>query len=460
MVNNVFENTTHVNGTLVNNANVLQEEIKWLVKVFDTRLKIHFGHDCEYNDVSEITPPAHYSVNSYYADFIKHYNLSFEERVILALSLIPHIKPELLDVFLSNNSTTGLGFTEFGGVRNLSQPGFLPTGTTAIFVLAGEDLAKKFSCYKFFEAGHYFARHNILSLEAINAGEPYLNGVLKISKEFVDFFTTGYVQKPNFGIDFPARLINTSFEWDDLVLERLTSDQIMEIKTWIDYKDVLMNDWGLGIKLKPGYRSLFYGPPGTGKTLTACLLGKITGKDVYRIDLSTVVSKYIGETEKNLEKIFNQAEHKNWILFFDEADALFGKRTNISDAHDKFANQEVSYLLQRVEDFDGVVILSSNYKSNLDEAFTRRFQSIIHFPMPSQGERLKLWENSFSKINTFENDIDFEEISARYELSGGAIMNVIRYTSLMSLKRGSTQIKLSELEEGIRREYQKEGKTF
>ena len=206
--------------------------------------------------------------------------------------------------------------------------------------------------------------------------------------------------------------------------------QIEEIKTWMKHGRTLMKDWGMEKKLRPGYRCLFYGPPGTGKTMTACLLGKYIERDVYKIDLSMVVSKYIGETEKNLAKVFDQAETKEWILFFDEADALFGKRTNISDAHDKYANQEVSYLLQRIEDFDGAVILASNMKSNLDDSFTRRFESIINFPMPKPAERLRLWQNGFSRVSTLEDKIKLKQIAGRYELSGGAIINIIRFKIL------------------------------
>ena len=146
--------------------------------------------------------------------------------------------------------------------------------------------------------------------------------------------------------------------WDDLVLDDLVHEQVQEINTWLEHGATLMSDWGLYRKIKPGYRSLFYGPPGTGKTLTASLLGKTSGRDVYRIDLSMVVSKYIGETEKNLSKIFDTAENKNWILFFDEADSLFGKRTATNSSNDRHANQQTAHLLQRVEDFPGVVILA------------------------------------------------------------------------------------------------------
>jgi SpoVK/Ycf46/Vps4 family AAA+-type ATPase len=171
-------------------------------------------------------------------------------------------------------------------------------------------------------------------------------------------------------------------DWDDLVLHPATLAQIRDIQNWVTHNVQVMGEWGLGRRVKPGYRALFYGPPGTGKTLTATLLGKHTGRSVFRTDLSRVVSKYIGETEQNLARLFDRAESKDWILFFDEADALFGKRTEIRDAHDKYANQQAAYLLQRIETFDGLVILATNQRNNIDEAFMRRFQSVIHFPMP------------------------------------------------------------------------------
>jgi SpoVK/Ycf46/Vps4 family AAA+-type ATPase len=174
------------------------------------------------------------------------------------------------------------------------------------------------------------------------------------------------------------------------VLDSGTFAHLEELRNWIKYGDTILHEWKMADRLKPGYRALFYGPPGTGKTLTAALLGQETGRDVYRIDLSLVVSKYIGETEKNLEKVFTMAQERKWILFFDEADALFGKRGKVKDAHDRFANQEVSYLLQRVEDFDGIVILASNDKDNIDTAFNRRFQAVVHFPMPGAAERQQL----------------------------------------------------------------------
>lgn len=248
-------------------------------------------------------------------------------------------------------------------------------------------------------------------------------------------------------------------EWEDLVLHPNTLCHIREIENWITYNNTLLHNWGMHKKLKSGYRALFYGPSGTGKTLTATLLGKYTGKEVFRIDLSRVVSKYIGETEKNLSKLFDKAEHKNWILFFDEADALFGKRTDIRDAHDKYANQEVAYLLQRIESYNGLVILATNQRSNIDNAFARRFQSIIHFPIPRPEERYQIWSKAFPTQMVIADDIDWQHVAVRFELTGAGIINVMHYCSVEALADQSLCIDFKKLESAILREYIKEGKV-
>lgn len=256
-------------------------------------------------------------------------------------------------------------FPQIGGSRGKSFRGFLPTGETALFLLAGKDAAKRVELHHLFSENHLFAKEHILWLEEVPEGEPRMSGRIILSQDYVDLFTTGRVAQPRFSINFPAELLETELEWEDLVLHSDTLEQIKELEDWVRHGKTLMNDWEMHRKLKPGYRVLFHGPPGTGKTLTASLLGKYTCRDVYRIDLSTVVSKYIGETEKNLANLFSRANNKDWILFFDEADALFGKRTSVRDAHDKYANQEVSYLLQRLEHYNGLVILVTNIKSNI-----------------------------------------------------------------------------------------------
>jgi len=397
--------------------------------------------------------------DSPFAKFIIKNQLTFEEYTLLLLALTPHIQPNFYNQIIAECLPDGGDFPEFGGVRGNSHRGILPTGETAQFVIAGDDLKKRLDVQRILSSDHWFSKKHILWLEHVPDGEPLMSGRLVLDPEIVEQLTTGTVSKPRFSIDFPAEYIETGMEWDDLVLHPKTLHQIKEIEHWIAHNHTLLHDWGMKKRIKPGYRALFYGPPGTGKTLTATLLGKYTGKDVYRIDLSRVVSKYIGETEKNLSRLFDKAVDKNWILFFDEADALFGKRTDIRDAHDKYANQEVAYLLQRIEAYDGLVILATNQRGNIDDAFTRRFQAIIHFPIPGIGEREEIWRKAFPAQIEIADDIQWNQISSLYELTGAGIINVAHYCAVEVLASKVHHLSLQQLETAIMREYIKEGKV-
>lgn len=443
-----------VDDKIHNNAEDLEKDLQWFQKVLDARIK---GS----GRVLQNYPPLELAEDhSLYASFINHYELTPPERLLLVLSLVPHLRPQLLDPLFRVNDATGKGHSEYGGLTGHHHGGFLPTGETLMFLAAGSDLGMRIRLQQLFETDHFFSQHGILKLESPPDDEPFLSGQLVISKDYLDYFTVGTPRKPDLSSNFPAKRIATEMEWEDLVLEDRTMKQLEDIKAWLEYGNKLMHDWEMSKKLRKGYRCLFYGPPGTGKTLTARLLGKFSGRDVYRIDLSLVVSKYIGETEKNLSKIFNQAGHKDWILFFDEADALFGKRTSISDAHDRYANQEVSYLLQRIEDHDGLVVLASNMKENLDDSFTRRFESVIHFPLPRTDQRLRIWKGGIPGKARLAPDVDLEELAEKYDVSGGTIMNAVAYASLMTLKKQKEEISKSDLLAGIRKEYEKEGRTL
>lgn len=445
-------------SVLQQNAEDLERELAWFAQVLDTRFKLYFGQPTAHEHVLAIPPPDFSQSTSPYARFLQHYHLSFAERLALILSLVPHIRPQLLDVFFTKNKQFDRRFTEFGGVQHGHESEFWPTAETLVFLVAGVDLETRFALQELFTRDHVFAKHHVLRLTPPGSDDAVTSAPLQLSEEYLGYFTSGRVRRPHFGANFPARHIETQFDWDDLILHPGTHKQIEEIAAWIRHGTTLMSDWGMAAKLRPGYRSLFYGPPGAGKTMTACLLGKTTDREVYKVDLSLVVSKYIGETEKNLAKVFDQAQHKGWILFFDEADALFGKRSETKDAHDRYANQEVSFLLQRIEVFDGIAILASNLRENLDEAFTRRFESIIYFPLPRPEERLRLWRQGFSPKAELARDLDLEKIAKEHALSGGAIMNVIRYASLQALEQGSAVIRLDTVLQGIRKEYAKEGK--
>jgi hypothetical protein len=398
------------------------------------------------------------NIEESFSNLIVDYTPSYEELKIILLALTPHLSPGFFRSILAEHLPEGGDFPEFGGVKGQNHRDILPTGETAQFILAGDDLEKRLEVQRLFSTDHWFHKKSILHLEAVPPGEPVMSGRIILDPEVLEMLTLGSVSKPKFSTDFPAEYIETGMEWSDLVLAQSTLRQIREIEAWVRHQATFFEAWGMGKKVKPGYRVLFHGPPGTGKTLTATLLGKSTGKDVYKIDLSMVVSKYIGETEKNLARLFDKAQNKDWILFFDEADALFGKRTNVRDAHDKYANQEVSYLLQRIESYPGLVILASNFKSNIDDAFLRRFQAMVFFPIPKPDERLVLWEKAFPSNIGIDPAIKWPRIAQQYELTGASIMNIVQYCCIVALEQGSDCISLENLQNGIRNELVKEGK--
>ncbi len=430
--------------------------IDWLQGLIRKRLSLRFGRiEAAGIESAAFETERHPELARLFAG----YEPTYEESVVLMLALAPNLKPQCLSELIAEHLPEGGDFPEFGGVKGTNHRGILPTGETAQFILAGDDLEKRLDVQRMFGSQHWFAHKRILWLTPVPDGEPLMSGRLIMDPEIVEQLTVGTISRPRFSSEFPAEYIETDMTWDDLALHPNTLRQIHEIEHWITHNETLLQDWGMKKVLKPGYRALFYGPPGTGKTLTATLLGKHTGKDVFRIDLSRVVSKYIGETEKNLSRLFDKAENKNWILFFDEADALFGKRTDVRDAHDKYANQEVAYLLQRIESYSGLVISATNQRAHIDEAFVRRFQAIIHFPMPRPEERCRIWRHAFPKQIDIAPNIDWLQVAARHELTGASIMNVTHYCAVEALADQSQLVDLDRLEAAILREYVKEGKV-
>jgi AAA+ superfamily predicted ATPase len=438
------------------NTNSLSSALIYLQSVINQRFQLLAGKKIQDNTFSYIPE----NDNSPFATFLNLHHPEADELIILLLAIAPHVKPNFFNEIVASHLPEGGDFPEFGGVKGNNHRGILPTGETAQFVIAGSDLEKRIKVQRILSSEHWFTRKHILWTEQVIPGEPLMSGKLVIDPEIVELITAGIISKPRFSIDFPAEYIETEMEWDDLVLHPKTLHQIKEIEHWITHSKTLLQDWGMKKRIKSGYRALFFGPPGTGKTLTATLLGKYTGKDVFRIDLSRVVSKYIGETEKNLSRLFDKAEDKNWILFFDEADALFGKRTDIRDAHDKYANQEVAYLLQRIEGYNGLVILATNQRGNIDDAFVRRFQAIIHFPIPGPEERENIWPKAFPAQIEISPEINWQHIASKYELTGAGIINVAHYCAIEVLASEKYRLNLKQLEAAIMREYIKEGKVI
>jgi hypothetical protein len=258
-----------------------------------------------------------------------------------------------------------------------------------------------------------------------------------------------------------ATQFSSTLGWHDLVLPDKQVTQLRELQTAIQNSAGVLQDWDFASRLPygRGITALFSGPSGTGKTMAAGILARELGLDLYKIDLSRVVSKYIGETEKNLDRIFEQAEDANAMLFFDEADALFGKRSAIKDAHDRYANIEIAYLLQKMEERVGVTILASNLKTNMDEAFVRRIRYIIDFPLPEFAQRLQIWRGALPANIRLADDVDLPRLAKRLRVSGGSIMNVCVSAASLAYKPGG-EIAMKHFLQAAKRELQKLGQQY
>jgi AAA+ superfamily predicted ATPase len=275
-----------------------------------------------------------------------------------------------------------------------------------------------------------------------------------------DLFSAGRAQS---GHDLAAlaHKIAPVYTWDDIVLPDDALAQLREICQRVIHQHRVLGAWGFERKLSQGkgVNALFAGPSGTGKTMAAEIIANELGLDLYKIDLSGVVSKYIGETEKNLDRIFRAAENANAILFFDEADALFGKRSEVRDSHDRYANIEISYLLQKMEEYDGVAILATNLRQNLDDAFVRRLAFTVHFPFPDEAGRRRVWAGIWPAETPLAADVELDFLARQFKLSGGNIKNVALAAAFLAAGDGG-RVTMPHLLQATRREYQKMGKVL
>lgn len=433
-----------------------------LKKIIDTATQLHVAHinDTENYPIDEVYAVPIEIEDDRLNQIIKDYGLNFQEQVILMLALAPHFAPQTLDIFLAKNPNFDIICTEFGGMTKPPHRGVIPTGETAVFLLAARDPKKRREVAQLLLPDSKLAQNDLVELEVTEEGLPLFSGKLIPNDELVQILLYGEVKPPKLSPKFPAKKLETPMKWDDLVIKKETREQLSDLENWLSFSDKLKQHPNLGKRAKKGYRTLFHGPPGTGKTLTASLLGKSANRPVFRIDLSLLVSKYIGETEKNLAGVFKRAEHKNWILFFDEADALFSKRVDTESSNDRFANQEVAYLLQRIEDYNGMVILATNLKQNLDEAFLRRFQSLVHFPKPEKIERRQLWQRTVPDDLPLAAAISLKQLVDNYELTASQISNIVQACFIDALALDEKEISRKNLMKNIRLEYAKGNLLF
>ncbi|MDX2303204.1 MAG: AAA family ATPase [Microscillaceae bacterium] len=369
------------------------------------------------------------------------------ERMTLILALMPYINPEGLDYLRELESASGHTVNSTQGVQ---QSAFIPSAETVLYILAGRNLTLRLLCQSIYFSDHSFAKKDILYLEDTPSGIPKFRGALTISPEYLHLLVKGEEYAPELSTDFPAQRLHTDQSWEDLVVPLETHLKIQELLEWIRHYDQLLENEHFS-KERKGYRCLLVGEPGTGKTMLGRLLSKETNKPVYRISLDKIVSKYVGETTKNIARVFKAARNRNWILFCDEGDALFSKRSaNVNSAQDTYVNQDIAYLLQEIEDFPGIILVATNYSNNMDKAFQRRFDTRIEFGKPDYSDIITLWEKALAPFSiSREIDLSFIAKEQRGQITGAQIAKVKHYLGIQAVKKKSWALSLEDFCEGL-----------
>lgn len=424
------------------NYNNLLRELQWLQGILDFRVaETKAPKDFEPQPVPPA--PVMFEEDSTYGKFVEQHKLSDEERLVLILALVPHLRPQMLDIFLENKGLLHIAKVH----RTVNRSTALPTAETALFLISGLDLALRMNSQHIFEAEHLFYQKSVLEIGSVKPSESVYSGILGVTQSFRDLFTQNKPRKPKFSEEFPAQILTTKLEWDDMVLSPFTQQKLQAAIDHLEVFDKMVADWKMEAHARNGCRIMFHGDSGTGKTLAATLIGKYLDKDVYRVDLSTVISKYIGETSKRLNSLFNIAESKGWILFFDEGDAVFAQRKSTGEGNStsQYANQDVAFLLQRIENYDGIIIVATNLRGNVDAAFTRRFEHVVKFEKPEPALQLQLWNSLIPENVKLPGTLIPELLVKQYSLAPASIVNVVFRVCRMTYKKGSSQIQAEDL---------------
>lgn len=436
-VNEKTEGINHLFQASEVNHNALNEEMKWLQLLIEMRCTELFLEDeAEMDTAYEVPEPPTINDESPYSVTINTHQLTAIDRVILALGVASAHYPSMLKTFVQIEESSNAFAIEAGGEYSKSNRSFKPTFQTSLFLLAGKDLSLWSQYSAQLINGSVLLKNDIIYNRSATE---FIHAKIELDTAYLNYFLSG--QKPHLdhGSYFPGKLYKSDLTMDDIILENNVREQIKPIGHYIKALESGFFKNGEHT-FKPGFMALFYGAPGTGKTMLAGILANTYGIDMYHVDLSQVVSKYIGETEKNLEVLFNRLQGKNCMLFFDEADALFGKRSDVKDAHDRYANQEVSYLLQRIEKFDGLTILASNFENNMDDAFKRRIDVSVNVIRPTETTREALWKHYLPKNTTFESDELLKHLAKEYSYTGANIRNIMKNVTMAIYDRNETII--------------------
>ena len=422
----------------------LNAVILWLREIINQRCA-EIASDTISQAVYSIKPLPSPEEDSPYAQISAKYNLDETGHVLLALAVAPHYFPEVFERILLTRDEKGYLKPHFGGQYDQKSNQFIPTYFTALFLLSGNNLTLRGKYVAAIQDAHPLLQQQILYQGQMQDVEKQLmHSVIELDSSFYDYFTKGVQPRLDHGQHFAATLHESKLTKDDVILEETVAAQIQPIDK---YAQIIDSDFfnSTTHKFKKGFIALFYGSPGTGKTLLASILANSYGLDMYHVDLSNVVSRYVGEAEKKLEIIFNRLQGKNCMLFFDEADALFGKRSEVKEAHDRYANQEVSYLLQRIEKFDGLVVLASNFKNNMDDAFLRRMDVTVNVIRPKEKSREALWKHYLPSNLEFESDQLLAYLVKEFAYTGANIRNVMKNVAIAMASENKTIITYDDM---------------
>ncbi len=461
-VEQIFEHDEPLEQSINANVDCLQEELKWITDLVRFRVS---GMKSVLDGKGEIWLSAPQLISApvlpegAYREFVLKHELNYAERLLLIMCFSAAYDTDVLGHFCGIDPDEKKQYQCLGGRIDQDSYVFYPTLQTLLFLLAGKDrrTSAKY-LYHLRKRSKLFVEQIVYFVKKEEDTGYWPNREVRLDSTYYDYFLFSERPRLDAGDHFPARLLQTDKTFDDLILPENT---IAHLKPAMDYlrnqKKVFEKEGASG-KIKGGHVMMLYGPPGTGKTLTASIIGRHLGVDVYAIELSQIVSKYIGETEKNIDKVFERLQDKNCIIFFDEADALFGKRTEVKDAKDKYANQETSHLLQKVEQCNALIILASNFKQNLDDAFTRRILTYVHIPPPEEEERFKMWRKGIPQAYEYE-PVDLpEKLAKNYQLTGANITNIIKLSCFDAEDTGTHKLTKERLEHFIRKELLKENR--
>jgi len=416
----------------------VQHELSWLRVNLDLALAEIAEKGSLQSGIDLESAPSVADSDDAYSSFIVEHNLNDYERLFLAMCLsryyldfwkILYIDGNPFGIFLENDFA-------------------YPTPTTFLALVCGKDIEKRLAQAHIFKDDHLFFKRHVVSYDQKEPSADKMASRLSVAINFQELFFWNAFQKPGYSAEFPAEELNTRLNWEDLILEEHAQQKLEEIAGWLEHNNKLTNVFNQSGHLKPGYRCLFYGPSGTGKTLAASLLGKRFNLPVFRIDLSHLISKYIGETSKNLKRVFDLAEDKNWILFFDEGDAIFGKRVDTSESSNKnaaYVNQDIAFLLQRIEKFNGLVIVATNLRNNMDDAFSRRFENTVHFKLPSSARLEEIWNNYLPDFIEINRRQELQLIFKQNKLSLASMYNVIHRLTLLSIAQDKKVFSFEEV---------------